>query len=230
MKALFRTLWGNIALRPSVERASEVKNVDVLESHTKRQPIVSTFQNPFDGGRGHHRDFRVRWALEEVGQPYHLRFLTFPEMQRVEYRRELHPFGQMPTYEDGDLALFESGAIVHHIAHEHSGLLPPDRNARARAVMWMFAALNTIEPCISSGSAGYLPLRLQELAETLGGSDWLDGDFTAGDLLMVTVLRSLRGTDVLREIPMVQLYVERGEARPAFQRALASYSTRSQPL
>ncbi|WP_174021835.1 glutathione S-transferase family protein (plasmid) [Agrobacterium fabrum] len=184
-------------------------------------PIISVFRNPPDGGRGYHRDFRVRWALEEVGQPYHLRLLTFSEMHRDDYRRELHPFGQMPTYEDGDLVLFESGAIVHHIAHEYPGLLPSDRNARARAIAWMFAALNTIEPCISSGSTGYLPLRLQELADTLGDSSWLDGDFTAGDLLMVTVLRSLRGTDVLKEIPQIQSYVERGEARPAFQRALA---------
>lgn len=192
-------------------------------------PIVSMFRNPPDGGRGYHRDFRVRWALEEAGQPYYLRLLTFPEMHHAEYRRELHPFGQMPTYEDGDLVLFESGAIVHHIAHEYSGLLPTDRNARARAVMWMFAALNTIEPCISSGSTGYLPLRLDELADALGGSDWLDGNFTAGDLLMVTVLRTLRGTDVLKELPIIQAYVERGEARPAFQRALAAYANLAQP-
>ncbi|MGP4727539.1 glutathione S-transferase family protein [Agrobacterium deltaense] len=229
MKALFRTLWGKIALRPPGERVSEVKNVDVLESHTKKHPIVSTFRNPFDGGRGYHRDFRVRWALEEVGQPYCLRLLTFSEMQRDEYRRELHPFGQIPTYEDGDLVLFESGAIVHHIAHEHLGLLPPDRTARARATMWMFAALNTIEPCISSGSAGSLPLRLQELADALGDSDWLDGDFTAGDLLMIAVLRSLQGTDVLKEVPVIHSYVERGEARPGFQRALKAYCMAAQP-
>ncbi|WP_137131159.1 glutathione S-transferase family protein [Rhizobium sp. FY34] len=191
-------------------------------------PIVSVFKNPPDGGKGYHRDFRVRWALEEVGQPYHLRLLSFSEMRRDLYRRELHPFGQMPTYKDGDLVLFESGAIVHHIAHEYAGLLPSDRNARARAVMWMFAALNTIEPCISSGSTGYLPLRLHELADTLGDAEWLDGEFTAGDLLMVTVLRSLRGTDLLKETPMIQRYVDRGEARPAFQRALTTTSPLAQ--
>lgn len=195
-----------------------------MEKHADIYPIVSVFKNPPDGGRGFHRDFRVRWALEEVGQPYYLRLLTFSEMRRSEYRRELHPFGQMPTYEDGDLVLFESGAIVHHIAQEYPGLLPLDRNARARAIMWMFAALNTIEPCISSGSAGYLPLMLHELSERLGDADWLDGDFSAADLLMVTVLRSLGGTDVLQDSPNLQGYVLRGEARPAFQRALTTSS------
>lgn len=186
------------------------------------------FKNPPDGGRGYHRDFRVRWALEEVGQPYYLRLLSFSEMRRSEYRSELHPFGQMPTYEDGDLVLFESGAIVHHIAQEYPGLLPHDRNARARAIMWMFAALNTIEPCIASGSAGYLPLKIHELSDTLGESEWLDGNFSGGDLLMVTVLRTLNGTDLLNETPNIQRYIERAEARPAFQRALMATSTLAQ--
>ncbi len=196
-----------------------------MKKHENIHPVVSVFKNPPDGGKGFHRDFRVRWALEEVGQPYRLRLLPFSQMRRPEYRRELHPFGQMPTYEQGDLVLFESGAIVHHIAQEYPGLLPRDRNAKARAIMWMFAALNTIEPCISSGSAGYLPLRLHELSEVLGDADWLDGDFSAGDLLLVTVLRTLAGTDVLRDSPNLQFYIARGEARPAFQRALTMSSS-----
>ncbi|NLS20699.1 glutathione S-transferase family protein [Rhizobium sp. P40RR-XXII] len=189
-------------------------------------PIVSVFKNPPDGGRGLHRDIRVRWALEEVGQSYQLRLLTFSEMRRPEYRA-LHPFGQMPTYEDGDLVLFESGAIVHHIAQEYPGLLPLDRNGRSRAAMWMFAALNTIEPSVSSGSIGYLQQRLHELSVLLGEKDWLDGAFSAGDLLMVTVLRGLRGADVLEENPNLHRYIERAEARPAFQRALMASSNLS---
>lgn len=183
------------------------------------QPIVSMFKNPPDGGRGFHRDIRVRWALEEVGQPYLVRLLTFSEMRRAEYR-ELHPFGQMPTYEECDLILFESGAIVHHIAHQYPGLLPLEQKARSRAIMWMFAALNTIEPCFASGSTGYLPLRLSQLSTALGTADWLNGDFSAADLLMITVLRPLRGTEILEEFRNLEDYVERGEARPAFQRAL----------
>lgn len=184
-------------------------------------PIVSIFKTPPDGGRGFHRDMRVRWALEEVGQPYRLRLLAFSEMRRPEYRA-LHPFGQMPTYEDGNLVLFESGAIVHHIAHTYPGLLPLDPNARSRAVMWMFAALNTIEPCMSSGNAGYLPARLRELSSKLGNADWLEGEFSAADLLMVTVLRALRGTEFLENNPNLKNYVARGEGRPAFRRALTT--------
>jgi len=187
-------------------------------------PIVSIFKNPPDGGRGFHRDMRVRWALEEVGQPYRLRLLAFSEMRRPEYRA-LHPFGQMPTYEDGNLVLFESGAIVHHIAHSYPGLLPLDPHARSRAVMWMFAALNTIEPCMSSGNADYLSVRLAQLSTKLGYADWLDGDFSAADLLMVTVLRALHGADILEGIPNLQRYVERGEARRAFRRALTPSAT-----
>lgn len=182
-------------------------------------PTVSVFKNPPDGGRGYHRDMRVRWALEEVHQPYRLRRLSFSDMRRPQYR-QLHPFGQMPTYEDGDLVLFESGAIVHHIAYTYPGLLPPDAHDRSRAVMWMFAALNTIEPCISSGSAGYLLQRLHELERVLDHDEWLDGGFSAGDLLMVSVLRLLRGSDVLGDTPNLEAYIARAEARPAFQRAL----------
>ncbi|NRP21692.1 hypothetical protein LPJGGPFB_04951 [Ensifer adhaerens] len=189
-------------------------------------PIVSSFKTPPDGGRGFHRDMRVRWALEEVGQPYRLRLLAFSEMRRPEYRA-LHPFRQMPTYEDGDLVLFESGAIVHHIAQSYPGLLPLDPNARSRAVMWMFAALNTIEPSLSSRDAGYLSTRLGQLSTKLGNADWLDGDFSAADLLMVTVLRALHGAHILEGFLNLQRYVERGEARPAFKRALIKSSNLS---
>ncbi len=189
-------------------------------------PIVSIFKNPPDGGRGFHRDIRVRWALEEVGQPYQLRLLTFSEMRHLEYR-QLHPFGQMPTYEDGDLALFESGAIVHHIAQQYPGLLPTDRNSRSRAVMWMFAALDTVEPAISSGSVSHVQQRIHQLSTALGDNEWLDGDFSAGDLLMVTVLRVLRGANLLEANSMLNSYVERAEKRPAFQRALRTSSNQS---
>ncbi|MCD1267142.1 glutathione S-transferase [Shinella sumterensis] len=181
-------------------------------------PIVSVFKNPPDGGRGFHRDIRVRWAIEEVGQPYQLRLLTFSEMRRPEYRKS-HSFGQMPLYEDGDLVLFESGAIVHHIAQQYPGLLPADRNSRSRAVMWMFAALNTVEPAVSFGSLSLLQQRMHELSVVLGDKEWLDGAFSAGDLLMVSVLRALRG-DVPDDKPNLHNYVEHAEARPAFQRAL----------
>jgi glutathione S-transferase len=186
-------------------------------------PIVSVFKNPPDGGRGFHRDMRVRWALEEVGQTYQLRLLSFSEMRRAEYRR-LQPFGQIPTYEEEDLVLFESGAIVHHIAQTCPGLLPLDRNARSRATMWMFSALTTIESSVVSGSVGHLHQRLRELSVALGDNDWLEGQFSVGDLVMVTVLRALRGADVLEDNPNLQNYVARGEARPAFQRALTSGS------
>jgi glutathione S-transferase len=204
---------------PGVHAEIERQTLTRKQDRTDMYPIVSVFKTPPDGGRGFHRDMRVRWALEEVGQPYRLRLLSFSEMRRPEYRA-LQPFGQIPTYEEGDLVLFESGAIVHHIAQAYPGLLPADRNARSRAIMWMFAALNTIEPCVASGSVGHLHQRLQELSAVLGDSDWLEGEFSVGDLVMVTVLRALRGADVLEDNPNRQAYVARGEARPAFQRAL----------
>lgn len=185
------------------------------------KPIVTAFKNPPDGGLGLHRDMRVRWALEEVGQPYQLRLLSFMEMRRPAHRA-LHPFGQLPTYEEGDLNLFESGAIVMHIAQRHEGLLPVELNARARAITWMFAALNTIEATINERLENHIRHRLTELSHWLGSSDWLEGTFTAGDLLMVTVLRVLRGTNVLHEHENLVAYVARGEARPAFKRALMS--------
>jgi glutathione S-transferase len=200
-------------------------------------PTITAFERSPDRGRGLARDMRVRWALEEVGQPYDVRLVSFSEMKGPAHRA-LHPFGQIPTYEEGALVLFESGAIVFHIAQRHAGLLPEDANARARAVTWMFAALNTIEPAIvereqapyAEGNKSWykerLPIledrirdRLGELSCRLGNADWLDGEFSAGDLLMVMVLRRLDGMGILDEYPNLSGYVARGEARPAYQRA-----------
>ncbi|TQF43461.1 glutathione S-transferase [Bradyrhizobium sp. UNPF46] len=200
-------------------------------------PTITAFENSPDRGKGQARDVRVRWALEEVGQPHDVRLLSFAAMKQPAHLA-LHPFGQIPTYEDGDLALFESGAIVLHIAERHEGLLPGDANARARAIAWMFAALSTIEPPIveltmamlferdKSWSAERLPMlqdrvrtRLGELSARISGADWLDGAFSAGDLMMVTVLRRLNTSGLLDEYPAIAAYVARGEARPAFRRA-----------
>jgi glutathione S-transferase len=202
-------------------------------------PIITAFAQSPDRGRGLARDMRVRWALEEVGQPYEVRLLSFTEMKESPHRR-LHPFGQIPTYEEGDLTLFESGAIVFHIAERHAGLLPHDANARARAISWMFAAIDTVEPPIFDLSLAKilerekpwyeerLPMledrvrvRLLELSSRLGEADWLDGAFSAADLLMVTVLRRLGGSGKLEQYSNLAAYVARGEARPAFKRAFA---------
>ena len=200
-------------------------------------PTITAFERSPDRGRGLARDMRVRWALEEVGQTYDVRLLSFSEMKEAAHRA-LHPFGQIPTYEDGDLALFESGAIVFHIAERHAGLLPDDANARARAISWMFAALSTMEPPIvergmatllerdKSWYEARLPMletrvrdRLGELSNRLGDADWLDGEFSAGDLLMVSVLLRLSGLGILEDYPNLSAYVARGEARPAYRRA-----------
>jgi glutathione S-transferase len=200
-------------------------------------PTITAFERSPDRGKGLARDMRVRWALEEVGQPYEVRLLSFTEMKEPAHRA-LHPFGQIPTYEEGDLALFESGAIVFHIAERHAGLLPDDAHARARAITWMFAALNTVEPPIldlvsakllERDKTWYeqrLPLvedrirdRLGELSGRLGDADWLDGAFSAGDLMMVAVLLRLKASGMLNEHPNLSAYVARGEARPAYKRA-----------
>jgi glutathione S-transferase len=200
-------------------------------------PTITAFERSPDRGKGQARDMRVRWALEEVGQPYDVRLVSFSEMKESAHRA-LHPFGQIPTYEEGDLVLFESGAIVFHVAEHHAGLLPDDANARARAIAWMFAALSTVEPpiveramatLVERDKAWYeqrLPIvedrvrgRLDELSSRLGDADWLDHVFSAGDLLMVTVLRRLNGSGILEEYPNLSGYVARGEARPAFKRA-----------
>jgi glutathione S-transferase len=203
-------------------------------------PTITAFKQSPDRGRGLARDMRVRWALEEAGQPYDVRLLSFAEMKEPAHRA-LHPFGQIPTYEEGDLALFESGAIVFHIAERQGSLLPSDAKARARAITWMFAAVNTVESPIlelvtaklleadKPWSKDRLPLvedrvrdRLQQLSAHLGGADWLDGAFSAGDLMMVSVLLRLKASGILDEYPNLSAYVARGEARPAFMRAFAA--------
>src|ERR1700677_2553521 len=192
--------------------------------------VITAFERSPDGGKGLARDTRVRWALEEVGQSYEVRLVSFRAMKEPAHRA-LHPFGQIPTYEEGDLALFETGAIVFHIAERHAGLLPDDANARARAITWMFAALNTVEPPIfdlvltrvlDRDKAWYeqrvlivgdrIGERLGELSRRLGDADWLDGAFNAGDLLMVAVLRWLKAPGILDKYPNLSAYVARGEA------------------
>ncbi|CAD5266909.1 Glutathione S-transferase [Bosea sp. 62] len=201
---------------------------------------ITAFERSPDRGNGLARDMRVRWALEEAGQPYAVRLLSFKTMKEPAHLA-IQPFGQIPTYEDGDLTLFESGAIVFHVAERHPGLLPDEAKARARAIMWMFAALNTLEPQIFDRSLvrilerdkpwyeerlsaldDIIRKRLEGLSNHLGDADWLDGAFSAGDLLMVTVLRRLQGSGLLEERPNLAAYVTRAEARPAYQRAFAA--------
>ena len=200
---------------------------------------ITAFERSPDRGQGLARDMRVRWALEETGEPYDVRLLSFEAMKQPAHKA-LHPFGQIPTYEEGDLVLFESGAIVFHLAERHGGLLPEDGDARARAIGWMFASLNTVEPPIFDLSLARIlerdqpwfeqrvraleasvRARLDDLASRLGDGEWLDGAFSAGDLLMVTVLRRAQVAGILAEYPSLCAYVARGEARPAYQRAFA---------
>ncbi|MGR4862684.1 glutathione S-transferase family protein [Caulobacter sp. LARHSG274] len=200
-------------------------------------PTLTAFKASPDRGRGLARDMGVRWALEEVGLPYDVRLVSFAEMKETAHRAR-HPFGQIPTYEEDGLALFESGAIVFHLAQHHAGLLPEDPKARARAITWMFAALSTVEPAVVERSMASLferdqpwfearqsmlddrvRARLRDLSNHLGDADWLEGAFSAGDLLMVTVLRRLGGSGLLEEHPSIAAYVARGEARPAYRRA-----------
>jgi glutathione S-transferase len=201
---------------------------------------ITAFERSPDGGKGLARDTRVRWALEEAGLPYDVRFVSFAEMKEPAHLA-VHPFGQIPTFEEGDLALFETGAIVFHIAERHTTLLPEDPDARARAITWMFAALSSVEPPIldlqtAKFAEGDKPwaqermqlvfdrirARLRQLADHLGDAEWLDGRFSAGDLLMVSVLLRLRMSGILDEFPTLAAYVARGEARPAYQRAFAA--------
>jgi glutathione S-transferase len=200
-------------------------------------PIITAFERSPDRGRGLARDMPVRWALEEVGQAYDVRLVSFAEMKAPAHLA-IHPFGKIPTYEEGGLALFESGAIVLHVAERHPGLLPDEADARARAIAWMFAALSTVEPPIVERSAAFLlereeswyearqpmledriRVRLGELSRRLADFDWLDGAFSAGDLIMVSVLRRLGSSGLLEDYPNLAAYVARGEARPAFRRA-----------
>jgi len=203
------------------------------------RPIITAFESSPDRGRGLARDVRVRWAFEEVGQPYDVRLLSFAAMKQPAHLA-LHPFGQIPTYEADGLVLFESGAVVLHIAQRHPGLLPHDEHARARAISWLFAALDTVEPPIVELSMAAMlerdepwyearrPMleqrvrqRLDQLSARLGDADWLDGPFSAGDLMMVTVLRRLGGSGLLDAYPTLGAYIARAEARPAYQRAFA---------
>jgi glutathione S-transferase len=201
---------------------------------------ITAFERSPDGGKGLARDTRVRWALEEAGLPYDVRLVSFRAMKEPAHLA-LHPFGQIPTYEEDGLVLFETGAIVFHIATHHGALLPSDDHARARAITWLFAALNTVEPPIlelvtarifegdKPWARDRLPLveervrdRMKQLSARLGDADWLDGDFSAGDLMMVSVLLRLRPSGILDEFPILAAYVARGEARPAYQRAFAA--------
>jgi glutathione S-transferase len=203
-------------------------------------PILTVFKWSPDGGKGLARDMRVRWALEEIGQPYDVRLVTFRQLKEPAHRAR-NPFGQIPAFEEDGMVLFESGAIIHHLAQTRAGLLPDQPEARARAVMWMFAAVSTVEPPIvereqssfsDRGQPWFSPeryafldkrirLRLGELSAHLGDRDWLDGGFSAGDLMMVLVLRRADGS-LLAEFPNLAAYVSRGEARPAYKRAYAA--------
>ena len=200
-------------------------------------PTITAFKASPDRGRGLARDMRVRWALEEVGQPYRVRLVSFDEMKAPEHLAR-HPFGQIPTYEEGELVLFESGAIVLHVAETRRGLLPEDPEARARAIAWMFAALNTVEPPLVEWGMARLterekpwfearqPMlearardRLRQLSDRLGDAPWLDGGFTAGDLMTAGVLFRSKPSGILDDFPRLGAYVARAEARPAFRRA-----------
>jgi glutathione S-transferase len=201
---------------------------------------ITAFEHSPDGGKGLARDTRVRWALEEVEQPYNVRLVSFRAMKEPAHLA-LNPFGQIPTYEEEGLVLFETGAIVLHIAGHHKGLLPDDANARARAISWMFAAVNTVEPPIlefanaklleadKPWAKERLPIvadrvrsRLKQLAARLGDAEWLDGGFSAGDLMMASVLLRIRASGILDEYPSLAAYLARGEARPAYKRAFAA--------
>ncbi len=203
-------------------------------------PTITAFERSPDGGKGLSRDMRVRWALEEVGQPYDVQLVSFAAMKQQGHRAR-NPFGQIPTYREGELTLFESGSIVLHIAEHHAGLLPADAAGRARAITWMFAAVSTIEVPIldlvtvriiegqEPWAAQRLPLvtaridaRMKELSDYLGDAEWLDGAFSAGDLMMVHVVQRLKPSGLINNYPTIAAYVARAEARPAFQRAFAA--------
>lgn len=201
---------------------------------------VSVFRAVPPFAQGLVRDLRVRWALEEAGQAY-TEHVIGPEDQKSPAYRRLQPFGQVPAYQEGDLVLFESAAIVHHVAQQCEALMPADPASRARITAWMFAAMNTIEPHVLNlvaidlfhaeeewakarrpAAAEMVQKRLQDLATVLGERSYLEDRFTAADLLMTTVLRFLRHTDIVARIPALENYRLRCEARPAFQRALAA--------
>jgi glutathione S-transferase len=202
---------------------------------------LSAFRSVPEFAQGVVRDVRVRWALEEAGIPYRENLLAFGDNAGAAYRA-LQPFGQVPAIETDEFSLFESGAIVLHIAERSEALMPADANGRARATTWAFAALNTVEPAIQRlididvfqagdpSAANRRPAavegvqkRLAAVEDWLDGRDYLEDRFTAGDLLMTTVLRILRHTDLVSERPGLARYVARCEARPAFRKALADH-------
>lgn len=203
-------------------------------------PVITTFQWVPPFAQGLVRDLRVRWAIEEAGGDYDIAVIDFAQAKGPDYRRS-QPFGQVPCFSDGEIEMFESGAIVLHIAERSRALLPIDTYGRNRAITWMFAALNSIEPMIGElavvdvfekdaewtklrrpGLVETIRKRLGDLTQWIGDKDYLEGEFTAGDLLMATVLRNLRQTDLVAEQPALAAYLARCEARPAFQRALAA--------
>lgn len=202
--------------------------------------IVSAFRWVPDFAQGFVRDFRVRWALEEAGEAYATNRLDATSARPPAYLEE-QPWGQVPAYREDKLAMFESGAIVLHIGERCPALLPTDPNGRARAQSWAFAALNSVEPAVAQlseidifhkGEAwtverrpqviDKIRARLDGLAARLGDRDYLEGSFTAGDLLMIDVLRSLENSGVLADYPSLSAYKDRGKARPAFARAMAA--------
>jgi glutathione S-transferase len=202
---------------------------------------ISAFQWVPDFAQGYVRDLRVRWALEEAGLPYRVRLLTQGDQDKPEYRAA-QPFGQVPTFEEDGLTLFESGAIVLHIGERSEALLPKEPGARARATQWLISALNSIEPFVAQLGAlevfysaeewarlrrpsleAFVRRRVGSLSMALGEKEYLDGDrFTAGDLLMTTVLRDLGRSEILASDTRLSAYVDRCTARPAFKRALAA--------
>lgn len=208
---------------------------------------LTVFERSPDGGKGLARDTRVRWALEEVGQSYQVRGVSFPDLKKPAHLAR-HPFGQIPTYEEDGLVLFESGGIILHIAERYGKLLPQDPDARARAIAWMFAALNTVEPPIlelanariqegdKPWTAERMPLviarmggPLNQLSNHLGNADWLDGDFSAADLVMISVLQRLKPSRLISQFPKLAAYIARGEARPAFQKAFKDQAAFNAP-
>ncbi len=203
-------------------------------------PILTAFATSPDRGQGLARDMRVRWAPEELGVPYDVQLLSFDELKQPAHLAR-NPFAQIPTWQDGGQILFESGAIVLHLAEQHPGLLPTDPDARMRAIMWVFAALNTVEPPIVERSMAWvlereqpwyaqrLPMldervrmRLVQLSAWLGKTLWLEGDFSVGDLMMASVLLRLKSSGLLDEYPQVVAYVGRATQRSAYQRAFAA--------
>ncbi len=203
-------------------------------------PTITAFQDSPDRGQGLARDMTVRWALEEVGQPYEVRLVPFKDTKAPGHM-SVHPFGKIPTFEEGDLTIFESGAIVFHIAETRAGLFPKDKNGKARAITWMFAALSTIEPSILEFAAAVIGekdkswfearmpmlkenvrMRLSQFSKHLGDSEWVEGEFSAGDLMLIAVMRRLKRSGLLDEYPNIAAYVARGEARPAFKKAFAA--------